>query len=989
MNDSEANPEQAFSSEEWELVKELVFECQMQHPQDLHSWLAGKSSSDKVRREVERLLRSASTCGDFLQQPAPHRYFGVARKLPERIGRYRVIEEIGSGGMGVVYAAYDEELNRRVAIKVLLAQTAEDPELQKRLRWDAQAASALQHPNIVTVHEVGSDGGSDYVAMECISGKTLGRLIPAGGMETAEALGCAIQIASGLEAAHLAGVVHRDLKPSNIMVTDTGVVKLLDFGLAKGFGAGFHTGDAPPTIEGKFAGTVAYVSPEQAEGKAVDVRSDIFSFGSVLFEMLTSRRAFPGDHAISVLADILHTEPPRVAECHPGIDPQLDEIVQRCLRKNRTRRFQSMGEIRIRLQEVQEELQYAKQDRSAAHIQGARLPSRGMLWGVIIGAAATAALAAGLFLVTRKSERRIVLTRATSDTGLTEYPAISRDNQFLAYASDRLGDGNLNIWMQQVKGSEPVQLTSNPADDYEPVFSPDGTKLLFRSDREGGGLYIKPALAGPERPLAPRGRGGQFSPDGEFIAYWTGEGGASLSKGSASIFIVPASGGSPKPFRPDFLAAAYPVWAPDGDRLLFLGHRDDGSRDGIVDWWVASLDGKYLHATHLLETFRNSQLRPTGYWLIPGAWLGSGNRVLFSATHQDATNIWAVELNGKAEAADVPRRWTAGTTEEMHPSATEVAGHVSLAYSTLTASIDAWRIPLDGHGRAGGPAERLVSGFDGITSPSISFDGSRIVFASKVPEGQAIRMIDLNSGQERIVWIVNARQHSARPILSGDGGTLAYWDKRGGYVIHLPNGVPERICESCGLPTHVSFDGKDVLFESLDSSEQILISSGGKPARPLIQWAGVPPLKQDAARLSPNRRWVVFSGRSLGSAVRHIWIAPVRKEGVVKEDELIPVTDVDAEEKEPYWSPGGDLVYFLSGRDASTCIWARQVDPATEQPRGPAFPVAHFHHARQSIKSPSPYSGDIGLTVNRNSLVLMMAGYTSNVWLQGESSTAR
>ena len=995
MGDSEDSRGPEFPAEEWELVKDLVFECQSLNAQDLNSWLDAKCPSDKVRREVERLVRSAATCGvDFLGQPAADRYLGVSREFPARIGRYRVIEEIGAGGMGVVYAALDEELNRRVAVKVLLAQAAEDPELQKRLRWDAQAASALQHQNIVTVHEVGFDGRSDYVVMECITGKTLGCLIPAGGMETTAGLGYAIQIASGLEAAHLAGIVHRDLKPGNIMVTEAGVVKLLDFGLAKGLGAAFHTGDAPPTVEGRFAGTVAYVSPEQAEGKPVDFRSDIFSFGSVLFEMLTGRRAFPGNSTVSVLADILRTSPPSTVELRPQIDTRLDEIVQRCLRKERARRFQSIAEVGIRLRELEEQIQYAKQDRSGARTgtpaQVAEQTSGRLLTGAVLGAVATAALATGLFFATRKSEINILLTRATSDAGLTEDPSLSPDSKYLAYASDRSGTGNLNIWLRQVKDGGLNQLTYGPDNCYDPVFSPDGTKLVFRSDRDGGGLYFISPLGGAELPFAREGRGAQFSPDGQSIAYWTGGVGGALSQGSARIYIKPVrSGAAEKRFRPDFPAAAFPIWSPRGDRLLFLAREHiDNPNDVNVDWWVASVDGTYARPTHLLSTFIKAGLRrPLGsFWLTPAAWLPSG-KVLFSATNGDATNIWSVDLREDGVATDTPRRLTAGTTLDLDPSATETKGHVELAFAALSVSMDVWRVPLNARGEASGEAQRLISGLDTISSPSIDRDGTRVAFASRLPDGQALRLFRLEAGRSDVAATVKSRI-IARPVLSGNGEILAYSDSKNGYVRNLASGQVKRICESCSPPTHASFDGQEILFESLDADDQLWICSDGLPRRPLIHWAGKPFLKQSGGRFSPDGRWVVFSGSRFESLAKHIWITPVRG-GVVSEDELISVTDGDSTDIEPYWSPDGRTIYYVSNRDGFLCISARPVDPVTARPVAPAFFVAHFHHASQAIQSPSGYPGDIGLSVAKDSLVLVMASRQGNIWLRREPSQAR
>src|SRR5579863_7150385 len=321
MADGGVDSRQSFSAADWELIKDLVYLCQTTPPPDLDRFLDEHQASEKVRDEVARLLKASSDFGGFMAESASEKHQGVRVHQPLRIGRYRVMDQIGSGGSGVVYAAWDESLNRKVAVKVLRPEVAQNPELQKRLRWDARAASALQHPNIVVVHEVGSDGGIDYVAMECISGQTLSARIGSGSIDSREVLNLAIQICSGLEAAHAAGIVHRDLKPGNIMITEQGVVKILDFGLAKNCDGGLDSTDAPETVEGRFAGTVAYVSPEQADAKPVDARSDVFSFGSVLYEMLTGRQAFPGTSTVSVLADIMLTSPRPPQDVAPKVDP--------------------------------------------------------------------------------------------------------------------------------------------------------------------------------------------------------------------------------------------------------------------------------------------------------------------------------------------------------------------------------------------------------------------------------------------------------------------------------------------------------------------------------------------------------------------------------------------------------------------------------------------------------------------------------------------
>ncbi|MGP0075509.1 MAG: serine/threonine protein kinase [Bryobacteraceae bacterium] len=281
----------------------------------------------------------------------------------KKILHYQLIDKIGAGGMGEIYKGQDTRLNRLVAVKILSPGLSTDPERKRRFFQEAQAASALNHPNIITLYDIVSEGDMQCIVMEYISGKTLRDLTPAGGLAPPQALQYAVQIASALTVAHAAGLIHRDLKPSNIMVTTSGLIKVLDFGLAKWVDSGIsgHTGDqstmeAALTREGSIIGTVSYMSPEQAEGKRVDARSDIFSFGSVLYEMLTGKRAFEGRSGISTLSSILRDDVKPLSEAAPDVPPLLEQIVLRCLAKEPASRWQSMKEIEAALLTLQRQL---------------------------------------------------------------------------------------------------------------------------------------------------------------------------------------------------------------------------------------------------------------------------------------------------------------------------------------------------------------------------------------------------------------------------------------------------------------------------------------------------------------------------------------------------------------------------------------------------------------------------------------------------------
>ena len=369
-------------SEQWKQVDNVLQAALDRAPEERDAFLRQACAGDEpLEREVRSLLTSDERAGRFLDNPAIE---VAARALARRqsddgqesagslagrtISHYRVIGQLGAGGMGVVWKARDTRLDRLVALKVLPAAKMSDPERKRRFVQEAKTASALNHPNIVTIYEIDQAGPegrlADFIAMEFLPGKALDGLIPRKGLRLKEALQYAIQVADALAAAHAAGIVHRDLKPGNIMVNENGCVKVLDFGLAKLTerpGASLFTrsetvGEVPASDGDLIVGTASYMSPEQAEGRKVDSRTDLFSFGAVLYEMITGRRAFGGESIISILSAILRDEPKPAAEIVHNLPRDLDRIVTRCLRKDPNRRYQHAGDLKIDLQHVEEEL---------------------------------------------------------------------------------------------------------------------------------------------------------------------------------------------------------------------------------------------------------------------------------------------------------------------------------------------------------------------------------------------------------------------------------------------------------------------------------------------------------------------------------------------------------------------------------------------------------------------------------------------------------
>ncbi len=319
------------------------------------------------------------------------------------VSHYTVLEKLGAGGMGEIYKAQDTRLNRFVAMKVLSTANAGDVERRRRFVQEAQAASALNHPNIITIHDVVSTDGLEFMVMEFVSGVTLDDLVPKHGLNVQKSLDIAVQIADALQTAHAAGIVHRDLKPANVMVTGSGLVKILDFGIAKLTGpspAVPNTDetlpiDSPMTVEGAILGTVSYMSPEQATAKTVDPRSDIFSFGLVLYEMLTGQKAFSGDSALSTLSSILRDEAKPIGEIVEGVPPELQQIVDRAMRKDPNQRWQTMPEMRAALLLLKQKADSGVLQTLIGGPPAAAPKKKSSLVPILIAAAAVVVLAAG------------------------------------------------------------------------------------------------------------------------------------------------------------------------------------------------------------------------------------------------------------------------------------------------------------------------------------------------------------------------------------------------------------------------------------------------------------------------------------------------------------------------------------------------------------------------------------------------------------------
>ena len=510
--------------------------------------------------------------------------------IGQTLSHYQIQEKLGEGGMGVVYKALDTHLNRPVALKLLPADKVSNPERRSAFVQEARAASALNHPHIVTIYDIASGKRRRLHCHGIHPGKTLDQLQHRKSLPLVDTLKYSVQIADALAKAHAAGIVHRDLKPANIMVTEEGRVKVLDFGLAKLIrqtatddledGKTVLDNSRAKTEEGVILGTVSYMSPEQAEGKPVDARSDIFSLGAMLYEMITGRKAFQGETKLATLTAILREEPKRASEIVQGLPREVERIISRCLRKEPGRRFQHMDDVKVELQELKEESESGKLlAMPAGSQQGRRWP---LVWMVSVGIIALMLVATVVVWFIRFANKapgvELTATPLTSYPGVEDSPSFSPDGNQVAFTWNGPNQDNFDIYVKLVGPGLPLRLTKDPAGDYSPAWSPNGQSIAFLRDLSGRrfALILVPPIGGMERklaevssPLAFTAPSVAWSPDGGWLAV--------IDQGAPNepfgVFLLSIETNEKRRLTsppPNSSADYNPTFSPDGRALAFV-----------------------------------------------------------------------------------------------------------------------------------------------------------------------------------------------------------------------------------------------------------------------------------------------------------------------------------------------------------------------------------------------------------------------------------
>ena len=880
-------------------------------------------------------------------------------------GRYQVIEELGKGGMGKVYKVFDKEINAKVALKLLKPEIVTDKNTVERFRNELKVARDISHKNICRMYDLGREAGLYYITMEYVPGEDLRNMIR---MSRQLGVGTAIiiaeQICDGLAEAHRHGTIHRDLKPSNIMIDREGNVRIMDFGIARSLESKGITG------AGTIIGTPEYMSPEQVEDKDVDVRSDIYSLGIILYEMLTGRVPFEGDTAFAVGMKHKGEIPKDPREINPQIPENLSRLVLKCLEKSKDKRCQTAEELRTELGKIEKQIPITERVVAKRKpVTSKEITVKFNLRKLFIPAAALIAflLVAGYFLLRPGPEifevKVIRTQQITHDPGLEIDPAISPDGKMIAYAARP--SGLLSLYVRQIAGGRPVALTDGlPGDARCPQWSPDGTQISFQSQNS---IYVVPALGGIAKKLVELATGktlygSAWSPDGKQIAY----------NADNAIFAFAWNAGEPQKIAETAYAYRFPYslcWSPDGSKIAFV----------------------VGNPTFLFGSPFIGNIAPSSIWIVPGIganpgpvtdakslnaspiWMPDGRHLLYVSNEKGGRDVYllALDASGKPSAPSV--RLTTGLNAQT--ISLSAAGD-KLAYSAFTHTANIWsiRIPKDGPVSIA-EAQPVTTGNQTIEGIGISPDGKWLAYDSNLNGNQDIYKMPIGGGEAE--QLTNDPSDDFLPAWSPDGGEIAfyYW-KNGNRDLTLMMADGSRLQELTNDPASESYpawspDGLRLVYtsEQTGRGELFVISRENRQG----EWGRPHQLSSNGAdqgaKWSPDGRLIVYTNS------QGLWAIPAQggeSRSLVKVGDLaIPLAF-----RHTAWSKDSRTVYYMAyNGEERASFWSVAASGGE-----PKLLVKFDDPARQSSRYEFATDGE--------RFYFTLAKYESDIWV-GDLSIRR